>query len=78
MQVVVVMASLKKFSHPPPLHVVDEMAEAAITQCFLAQPKDIASLMHACAKMGYVNQVLLKALAEQALLPFQVRTHTPI
>lgn len=66
------MASLKKFTQPPPSHVVDEMAEAAIGQCFLAQPKDIASLMHACAKMGYVNQTLLRALAEQALLPFQV------
>lgn len=71
-QVVVLMASIKKLSSPPPVQFIDNLAEAAINQCFLAQPKDIASLMHACAKLKYVNLKLLGSLAEQAMLPFQV------
>lgn len=66
------MASIKKLPSPPPIEFIDKLAEAAMNQCFMAQPKDIAGLMHACAKLKYVNIELLGSLAEQAMLPFQV------
>ncbi|CAD7697447.1 unnamed protein product, partial [Ostreobium quekettii] len=63
---------LKQLRDSAPRHFLDDLSRQASGLAATMTPKNVAAILHACAKMGYKNREMFQALVSQVAAPHKI------